>query len=126
MPAILYVKLLAKWKCKKAAETIQPVGSFTQVKFDSCGNVLKESPTVASVATVAQINSVSRIVGYDANGRLIVVTLPAVADSLDSDGDGNTTADSPRFDYAYDWAGNQTLLQDALGRRTIFTFNAAG
>ena len=63
---------------------------------------------------------------YDANGRLIAVTLPEVADPLDSDGESNTTADSPRFDYAYDWAGNQTILQDALRRHTVFTFNAAG
>ncbi len=110
----------------RAYKTIQPDGSFTQVEFDAWGNVVKESPTVASNATVAQINSLSKVMSYDSNGRLIAVTLPAVADPLDSDGDGNATADSPRFDYAFDWAGNQTVLQDALGRRTMFAFNAAG
>ena len=46
-------------------------------------------------------------------------------DPLDSDGDGNTNSDAPRFDYGYDWAGNQTVLQDALGRRTLFAFDVS-
>lgn len=100
----------------RAYKTISPDGTSTQVTFDSWGQVIAETDQLSK----------SKLMEYDKNGRLKSVTLPAVADPLDSDGDGNSGLDAPRFDYAYDWAGNQTVLQDSLGRRTLFTYDNAG
>lgn len=100
----------------RAYKSIAADGSYTLVEFDKWGSVIKETD---------QGNN-SKQNEYDSNGRLISVTLPAVPDPLDSDGDGITQLDEPRFDYGYDWSGNQTLLQDPLGRRTTFTFDALG
>ena len=100
----------------RAYKSIAADGSFTLVEFDAWGNVVKETDKGGNTKQNE----------YDANGRLIAVTLPAVSDPLDSDGDGNTSSDAPRFDYGYDWSGNQTTLQDSLGRRTTFTFDAMG
>ncbi|MFN8740978.1 MAG: hypothetical protein ACK5YR_13705, partial [Pirellula sp.] len=91
-------------------------GTQTSVTYDSWGQVIGETDPLGNTKQ----NS------YDANGRLIAVTLPAVPDPLDSDNDLNTVSDSPRFDYGFNWAGSQTLLQDALGRRTHFTFDSSG
>ncbi|MEQ1828487.1 MAG: RHS repeat-associated core domain-containing protein [Pirellula sp.] len=100
----------------RAYKTIYPDGSTTQIEFDVWGQIAAETDHRGK----------TNINAYDANGRLITVTLPAVPDPFDSDADGVTELDAPRFEYAYDWAGNQTLLQDANGRRTRFVFDSMG
>jgi YD repeat-containing protein len=100
----------------RVVKTILPDGSFTQVTYDAWGQAIGETDALGKTKQNQ----------FDRNGRLINVTLPAVPDPLDSDGDGNSNMDAPRFDYAYDWSGNQTVLQDALGRRTNFVFDSSG
>ncbi|MFO0942299.1 MAG: putative Ig domain-containing protein [Pirellulales bacterium] len=97
-------------------QTILPDGSTTGVTFDSWGNTVSET----------DVGGRTKQFEFDRNGRVVAVTLPAVADPFDSDGDGKSGLDAPRFDYAYDWSGNQTVIQDSLNRRTMFTFDSAG
>ncbi len=100
----------------RAYKSIAADGTFTLMEFDLWGNIASETDAGGN----------TKRNDYDASGRIIAVTLPAVADPLDSDHDGITILDAPRFEYAYNWAGKQTVVQDSLGRRTTFSFDEFG
>jgi YD repeat-containing protein len=55
---------------------------------------------------------------FDQSDRLTAVELPGVYNPATSQ------IESPRYVYAYDAEGSQTLLRDPLGRETWFTFDA--
>jgi YD repeat-containing protein len=92
-------------------KTIFADGTFTTVEYDSRHR---------KVAEVDQLGNRTQY-EYDAAGRLSAVVLPAVPNPQN-----NGQLASPRYEYAYDGQGNQTLIQDPLGRRTTFTFDARG
>ncbi len=100
----------------RTIKTTYADGSTAEFTYDDFGNVLTETDSAGNIKQLT----------YDDHGRLSAVQLPAIDDPLDSDGDAITTADIPRFEYTYDWAGNQTLIKDSLGRDTTLTFDAAG
>jgi RHS repeat-associated protein len=91
-------------------------GTSTQTERDRFGRPILETDQRGDKTTSV----------YDSNGRLIRVSLSPVFDPFDSDSDGVTALDAPTFDYAYDWAGNQTLIQDSNGRVTTMTYDLSG
>jgi RHS repeat-associated protein len=83
----------------------------TSAEYDAFGRKTSEMDAVGNVTTYE----------YDAQGRLVAVELPAVPDPLNSN-----TPTHPRYEYAYDAQGNQTLIRDARGRETLFTYDEQG
>ncbi len=63
----------------------------------------------------------TKLYNYDADDRLESVELPAVPDP-----DNSVTPTRPKYEYAYDEQGNQTLIVDPLGRETRFSFTDRG
>ncbi|GAA4443172.1 hypothetical protein GCM10023156_00020 [Novipirellula rosea] len=63
----------------------------------------------------------TKLYNYDSDDRLESVELPAVPDP-----DNSGTPTRPKYEYAYDERGNQTLIVDPLGRETRFTFTDRG
>jgi RHS repeat-associated protein len=78
-------------------------GTFITAVYDDFGRKLSETN---------QLNQ-TRTFEYD-DGRLKAVVLPAI------------NGQSPRYEYAYDAQGNQTLIRDPLGHETRFTYDAQG
>jgi RHS repeat-associated protein len=83
----------------------------TSCEYDVFGRKTSETDAVGNVTTYE----------YDAQGRLVAVELPAVPDPLNSN-----TLTHPRYEYAYDAQGHQTLIRDARGRETLFTYDEQG
>ncbi|MBA3354293.1 MAG: RHS repeat-associated core domain-containing protein, partial [Blastocatellia bacterium] len=112
----------------------QSVHSYTLTRFDDENRPVAEmQQTVGSVTAVWNSTANSFIVDgtstliptkqyvYDPDDRLAAVELPAVANPLNSN-----TIERPRYEYAYDEQGNQTLIRDPLNRETRFTFTDRG
>ena len=96
------------------AEMQQTIGTDTAVWSDA-----EESFIVENSSPVETIPT--KLYTYDADGRLVAVELPAVADPNNS---GAITR--PKYEYAYDERGNQTLIRDPNGNETRFTFSDRG
>ncbi len=109
------------------------VAVATQTRYDDNGRVIAESGAYdASTQTVTwseadqsytdgSILVPTKLYEYDAHGRLTAVVLPEVADP----NAGGQPA-RPRYEYAYDTFGRQTLIRDSLGHETRFTYDAQG
>ena len=91
-------------------------GSFVQKTYDDFGRVTAESYQTAEGGT-----PLWKEYQYDAQGRLVEVMLPQVADPQN-----NNQLTSPVYQYGYDANGNQTSIVDPLGRETDFTYDAQG
>ncbi|MGB7327808.1 MAG: hypothetical protein WBD31_23220, partial [Rubripirellula sp.] len=87
-----------------------PDGTTMSTQYDSQGRVLSETNQLG----------LQRAFEYDTSGRLVAVTLPEVIDPAT----GQPT--QPRYEYAYDSRGNQTLIRDPLGRESRYEFDDAG
>ncbi|MEZ6135208.1 MAG: putative Ig domain-containing protein [Pirellulaceae bacterium] len=87
-----------------------PDDTTMSTHYDSQGRVLSETNQLG----------LQRAFEYDTSGRLVAVTLPEVIDPAT----GQPT--QPRYEYAYDSRGNQTLIRDPLGRESRFEFDEAG
>ncbi|MCG8653329.1 MAG: hypothetical protein MI861_26055, partial [Pirellulales bacterium] len=94
------------------AEMQQTDGSVTAVWSDTENSFIIDS-TTTKIPT--------KLYHYNDSGQLVAVELPAVADPLDGG-----TIKRPKYQYAYDEQGNQTLIVDPLGRETRFTFTERG
>ena len=81
-------------------------GSFVQKTYDDFGRMTAESYQTAEGGT-----PLWKDYQYDAQGRLVEVTLPQVAGT-------------PVYQYGYDANGNQTSIVDPLGHTTEFTYDA--
>ncbi len=113
--------------------TIYNDGSYAVVRYDDQGRKVAESTQVASDVELtwsAADNSYvdaggqlvpTRTFEFDSQGRLIAVELPAVNDPANPG-----TLKRPRYEYAYDAQGQQTLLVDPNGHETRFEFNILG
>jgi len=128
---------------------VQPVGTgttdyssarTTSYNYDANGNLLQTtlpdpdgsgplvSPTTSSTydalgRKTSDTNQMgqTRTFAYNADGRLASVQLPPVANPQNG---GAMT--NPTYQYGYDVFGNQTSIQDPLGRVTQFTFDERG
>jgi YD repeat-containing protein len=103
----------------------------TSYEYDEFGNLLQttyaDGTTTSSTYDIfgrktSDTNQLgqTRTYQYDADGRLISVTLPAVANPATGQ------AQQPVYVYGYDALGNQTLIQDPLGRQTLFSYDDQG
>ena len=110
------------------------VHSYTLTRFDEESRPVAEMQQTAGAVTAVWsdtensfvIDSTSthlptKLYTYDVDDRLVAVELAAVADPNSS---GAITR--PKYEYAYDPQGNQTLIVDPLGRETRFTFTDRG
>ena len=105
------------------------LGRVTDYDYDAVGNVTAiHYPDGAS--SRFEYDDLDRLVSqtdpagntrnfeYDPVGRLTAVVLPEVADP-----EQNNQRVRPRFEYAYDSAGNLLRSRDAKGRETVFTYD---
>ena len=97
---------------RPVAEMRQTAGDVTAVWSDNENSFVIDS-TSTHIPTKLYI--------YDADDRLAVVELPAVANP-----NNGGTIERPRYEYAYDERGNQTGIVDPLGNETRFTFTDRG
>ena len=91
-----------------SVKTIFDDGTFTRVEYDTLQR---------KTADIDQLGNRTEY-EYDDAGRLSAVILPAIPDPQN-----NNQLTNPRYDYAYDEQGNQTLIRDPLDRETTFTFD---
>jgi YD repeat-containing protein len=122
-------------------------GSFTAVEFDKFGRKIGESQMIAALPTghfvawdettkqfvqmdgsgsgaPVQVGIIpTRSMEYDAQGRLVRVTIPAVLDTRTTD---PLDTARPVYEYGYDGNGNQTSVKDPLGRLTKWRFDGEG
>ncbi|WP_236622194.1 RHS repeat-associated core domain-containing protein [Novipirellula maiorica] len=110
------------------------VHSYTLTRFDSENRPVAEMQQTAGAVTAVWSETENSFVidgtstpiptklyVYDADYRLVAVELPAVANPLNSN-----AVERPRYEYAYNAQGNQTLIRDPLGRETRFSFTDRG
>jgi RHS repeat-associated protein len=108
-------------------------GSFAQVRYDALGRKIAESKQVAKGTALTwspadrsfQIESgalvPTRYTTYDDSGRMVAVELGIIPPSAIS-----IVAQRPKYEYAYNASGSQTLVRDPLLRETRFEFDSLG
>jgi YD repeat-containing protein len=94
---------------QQVAASVTAVWSDTEQSF-----IISGSSPVQRIPT--------KLYEYDSQGRLAAVLLPAVIDPLQSP----TSSLRPKYEYAYNEQGHQTLIRDPLGHETRFTFDTQG
>ncbi len=93
----------------RVVQTTHANGTSTRNEYNVSGQLIAETDQRGNRRTMQ----------YDSLGRLTAVNLPKVTTP-----DGRSLA--PEFHYSFDAAGNQTAVEDSLGRTTRFTYDSAG
>lgn len=118
-------------------------GRTTRYEYNAYGNLIKEVDPL-NRSTLKTYDSMGRLLTntdprgvvtrlrYDSVGRLLSITEPAPNSSTAAPGEVAAlgalpvqTAGARITSFEYDGNGNQTARVDPLGRRTVFTFDAA-
>ena len=85
-------------------------GSSTSATYDVLGRKTSATDQLGQTTSYT----------YDCDNRLTSVTLPAVWNPATGQ------IQQPVYTYGYDAFGNQTFIQDPLGRQTFFTYDDEG
>jgi YD repeat-containing protein len=110
---------------------MQSVPGFVTAAYDTALQSFKvtavNSSTGSPYASMASSYTVgspvpTKLYHYDSDDRLSGVSLPI----LEVNPQSPASSLRPRYEYGYDYQGNQTLIRDPLGRETRFTFTDRG